>query len=157
MTKIDGKFENKIRKVMDQSLDVLDTGTLAEISRLKYRAMDAAEQKRPRKPVWVIAPVLVSLLFIVLLNIPQQEGSKFADPALTELSILTGSESLDFYEEDIEFYEWCSEVMATETNMSDQRTAVPVDTGTKHTAGTREGRSRVAKLGIARISWLIRG
>ena len=157
MTKIDEKFEHKIRNVMDQSLDDLDTGTLAEISRLKYRAMDAAEQQSSRKPVWVIAPVLVSLLFIVLLNIPQQGGNKLADPALTELSILTGSESLDFYEEDIEFYEWCSEVMATEANMSDQRTAVPVDTGTKHTAGTREGRSRVAKLGNARISWLIRG
>ena len=157
MTKIDEKFEHKIRNVMDQSLDDLDSGTLAEISRLKYRAMDAAEQQSSRKPVWVIAPVLVSLLFIVLLNIPQQVGNKLADPALTELSILTGSESLDFYEEDIEFYEWCSEVMATEANMSDQRTAVPVDTGTKHTAGTREGRSRVAKLGNARISWLIRG
>jgi len=157
MIKADEKFENMVRKTMDQSLDDLDVGTLAEISRLKYRAMDAVEHKKPRKPAWVIAPVLASLLFIVLLNMPQRGDNQFVTPGFTELNILTSAESLDFYDEDIEFYEWCSEVMASEVDMSDQRTSVPADTGTKHTAGAREGRGHVTKLGIDRVSRFIQG
>lgn len=157
MIKADEKFENKVRKTLDQSLVDLDNGTLAEIRRLKYRAMDVVEHKKSRKPVWVIAPVLASLLFIVLLNMPQRGDNQFVTPGFTELNILTSAESLDFYDEDIEFYEWCSEVMASEKNMSGQRTAVPVDTGTKHAAGTREGRSSVTKLGIDRVSRFIQG
>jgi hypothetical protein len=157
MTKVDEKFENEVRKVLDQSLNDLDAATLAEINRLKYRAMDAAEHKKSRRPLWIIAPMLVSLLFIVLVNLPHQGDSQLTAPNLTELTILTGSESLEFFAEDIEFYEWCSEVMASEENMSGQHTAVPVDAGTKPVASTREGRSHVAKLGVDRVSWLIRG
>ncbi|MDA3903280.1 MAG: hypothetical protein PF441_07530 [Desulfuromusa sp.] len=151
------KFTENIRSVLDQSLDDLDADLKVKLSRLKYRALDSAAQKKSWKLVWGSVPLTAVLLLIVLFNLPQPRQIQVASPDLTTLNILTATESLDFYAEDIEFYEWLSEVMENEQELSGQRTSVPVNPDSDNSPGTGNGQNTIAQSGTDRVSWSIRG
>lgn len=151
------KFTENIRNVLDQSLDDLDTGLKLKLSRLKYQALDSAAQKKSWRLVWGSVPLTAVLLLIVLFNLPQPRQIQIASPDLSALNILTATESLDFYAEDIEFYEWLSEVMENEQDLPGQRTSVPVHPDSDNPFGTGNGHNTIAQFGTDRISWGIRG
>ena len=150
-------FTKNICRVLDQSLGDLDAVTEKKLSRLKYRALDSAEQKKKRKLVWGTIPAAAILLLIVLFNIPQNQQIPVASPDIIELNILTAQESLDFYAEDIEFYEWLSEIMENGLELSGQHTAVPASSGPDNTLSAGNRRNIVAQSGIDRVSRGIRG
>ncbi len=158
MSQADNQFEHMVRQTLDQSLDDLDTETLAKISRLKYRAIEKAERKKSRKLLWGIASTIAILLIMVSFNLPQRNNVQITSADLPELNILTSAEPLDFYAEDIEFYLWFAETMETETEPPDHRPAVPTDTVSPHSSRTGEtGRDKLTQLGADRISGLLRG
>lgn len=150
-------FTENICNVLDQSLDDLDVATEKKISRLKYRALDSAEQKKKRKLIWASIPAAAILLLIVLFNLPQNQQIIVVSPDIIELNILTAKESLDFYAEDIEFYEWLSEIMENELDLSGQHTAVPVHPDPDKALSAGNSRDAVAQSGIDRVSRGIRG
>ena len=150
-------FTKNVCRVLDQSLDDLDTVTERKLSQLKYRALDSAAQKKSWKLVWGTVPATVVLLLIVLSNLPQKQQIQVASPDIIELNILTAKESLDFYAEDIEFYEWLSEVMENEPELSGQHTAVPVNSDSGNSFSTGNRRNIIAQSGTDRVSWGFRG
>jgi len=153
----DDKFTEKLCHLLDQSLDDLDPAVEARLSRMKYRALDEASSHRQRNFVWGAIPATLVLLMIVVFNVPQRYSST---PDFAELNILTTPEPLDFYAEDIEFYEWLSDVLEAEPPLSDRRSAVfdlslplPVD-------GRRNGKnvqSVITRSGTDRIYWSFYG
>ncbi len=151
------KFTKKICSVLDQSLDDLDTATVSKLSRLKYRALDSATSKKSWKLVWAGLPMTAVLLLIMLFNMPNTQHSQIELQGVVEFNILTDTEPLDFYTEDIEFYEWLSEVMENDSELSGQHTTVPVDTDSDNSLGSGNRRNTVAQSGNDRISWSIRG
>lgn len=150
-------FTKNICRVLDQSLDDLDAVTENKVSQLKYRALDSAAQKKSWKLVWGTIPVTAVLLVIVLFNLPQNQQIQVATPDIIELNILTAKESLDFYAEDIEFYEWLSEVMENEPELSGQHTAVPVSSDSDNSFSPGNRRNVIAQFGTDRVSWGVRG
>ncbi len=118
----DDKFTEQLCRVLDQSLDEFDPAVEVRLSRMKYRALDEARSHRQRKFVWGAVPATLALLLIVVFNVPQRH---IVAPDFAELNILTAPESLDFYAEDIEFYEWLSDVLETESQPPDRHSAVP--------------------------------
>ncbi|MCF6267848.1 MAG: hypothetical protein L3J57_15085 [Desulfuromusa sp.] len=156
------KFTENVRSVLNQSLADLDTDTEFKLGRLKYRALDSAKQKKKGKFVWGAVPAAVVLSLVLLFNLPQNQQIHVASPDVFVLSILTAEEPLDFFAEDIEFYEWLSEVMEDESELSGQHTAVPdipvsdnpLSTGNRQT-GNRQ--RIIAQSGADRVSWSIRG
>lgn len=157
MNENNDKFTEKINRVLDQSLNDLDAATEMKLSRLKYRALDPGAQKKTWGLAWGSVPLLAVLLLIVLFNLPQNRQVEIESPGFTELNILTATESLDFYAEDIEFYEWLSEVLESEKELSDQHTDVPANTDSDNSFGTGSGQNTVAQSGNDRISWSLRG
>ncbi len=151
------KFTDNICSVLDRSLDDLDTTTKLKLSRLKYQALDTAIQKKSWNLAWGGVPMVVVLLLIVLWNQPQNQQMQVASPDLTALNILTAEESLDFYAEEIEFYEWLSEVMEKDQKLPDQHTSVPVNNDSNDASGTGIGRNAFAQSGTDRVSRGIRG
>ncbi|MDX2493903.1 MAG: hypothetical protein QNK27_02955 [Desulfuromusa sp.] len=151
------KFIENICSTLDHSLDGLDADAEFKLGRLKYRALDSAKQKKSWRLVWGSVPLTAVLLLIVLFNTPQNQQMRVALPDVFELNILIAEESLDFYAEDIEFYEWLSEVMENEQELSGQRTSVPVNPDSDNSLGTGNGQNTIAQSGTDRVSWSIRG
>ena len=151
------KFTEKISRVLDQSLSDLDAATEVKLSRLKYRALDSMAQKKTWGLVWGSVPLLAVLLLIALFSLPQNRQMQVVSPDFTELNILTATESLGFYAEDIEFYEWLSEVLESDEELFDQHTGVPASTESDHSLGTGSKRNTIAQSGNDRISWGLRG
>jgi len=157
MNNYEDKLTENICKVLDQSLEDLDPATAAKLSRLKYRALDVVEQKKKRSLIWNAIPMTVVLLLIVLFNVPQQRQVQVTAPGIAELSILTSPEPLNFYTEDIEFYEWLSDVMENELDLSGQHTAVPVNSDAISPLSAGNRRNILTQSGTYRVSGGIRG
>ncbi len=153
----DDKFEDNICRLLDQSVDDLGVDVELKLGRLKYRAMSSTASKKSWKPIWGGALMTAALLLIVLMNLPQNRQIQFASPNFTELDILTAKESLEFYAEDIEFYEWLSEVLENEPDVMGEHTSVPTYTDPANSSGGGEGRNRLAQSGADRVSRDIRG
>ncbi len=158
MSHADNQFEKAVRQTLDRSLDDLDTETAAEISRLKYRAMEKAEQNKVKKWLWKFAPAIIILLIMVTFNLRQDNYIQMTSTDMPELNILTSTESLEFYAEEIEFYLWFAETMGTEMEHPDYRPAVPADTIAPPSSCTEgaEGRD-FTQLGTDRVSGVLRG
>ena len=151
------KFNNNICRLLDQSVDNLDADTEFKIGRLKYRALSAAVPKRSRRPILGSVFMAASLLFIVLFNVPQNRQIQMVSPSFTEFDILTAKESLEFYAEDIEFYEWLSEIMEDDPAFMGEHPPLPNHTDSELTSGRGKGRNNLAKSGTDRVSRGIRG
>ncbi|MFK5927811.1 MAG: hypothetical protein QM483_14390 [Desulfuromusa sp.] len=150
-------FTKNICRVLDQSLDDLDAVTENKVSRLKYRALDSATQKKSWKFIWAGVPMTAVLLLMVLFNMPDTQQSQIVLQDVAEFNILTDTEPLDFYAEDIEFYEWLSEIMENELELSGQHTAVPVNSGSDCAFSARTRRDILTQSGTYRVSGSIRG
>jgi hypothetical protein len=153
----DDKFEDNICRLLDQSVDDLGADVEFKLGRLKYRAMSSTAAKKSWRPIWGSAFMTAALLLIVLINLPQNRQTQMASPSFTELDILTAKESLEFYAEDIEFYEWLSEVLENEPDVMGEHTSVPTHTDPANSSGGGEGRNRFAQSGADRVSRDIRG
>lgn len=110
----DDRLERGARRLLDESLGELDGETLERLRRSRLQALAAGEKKRRgRWLLWGVVPTLATALLLVLLWPKVGPIPNGIDPGqeLPELSLLTLEEPLDFYQEEMEFYEWLSEVM----------------------------------------------
>jgi len=152
MSSKDDKFIEDIRQQLDQSLDELDVATRSRLTQARAVAVERGARRQYRLFYWAALPAAGLALALLLLNVPSLTGPQLLTPEITLLPMLTAAEPLDFYQEEIEFYEWLSEVMDTEQESSDlQRTFVEPDTADR-VAGTTGQRDRTAQLGNARVS-----
>ena len=157
MNHSDDKFTEQLCHLLDQSLDDLDSAVEVRLSRMKYRALDEVRSSRQRKFIWGAVPATLVLLMIVVFNVPQRRS---VAPDFAELNILTAPEPLDFYTEDIEFYEWLSDVLETELQPSDRHSAVSGVPPSRLIDGSRNRRGRqfaITGSGADRIYWSFYG
>ena len=117
----DDIFVNKVRGVLDHSIQDLGDPVESKLRRLKYHALQADSAKGKYRLLWGGGSFLVVLLVLIVLNIPQQRPAPEGVDLVT-LQIISSDEPLDFYLRDIEFYEWLSEVMDHELDISAPRT-----------------------------------
>lgn len=117
MKKTDRNFADTARDVLNDSLDQLDDRTLAELGRLKYRALDSEGDKKSGKPVWAVASVAICLLIIVAINYYPVDRGTFVAPGMADINLLSANEPLEFYAQEIEFYLWYSETDAVDADL----------------------------------------
>lgn len=150
-------FAENIRQTLNQSLDDLDQNTLSQLNQMKYRALDQT-RKPSRRIVWGAVPAtVVALLLVFMLNVQQSKTQQTMPTDISLLSLLTEADTLDFYAEDIEFYQWLSEVLNDEADPGNQRghLSAPLESDLVFSRGN--GRENGSEYRTARISWNIRG
>ncbi|WP_155005826.1 hypothetical protein [Pelobacter seleniigenes] len=119
--KQDDIFVKKVCGALDHSIADLGDSVEGKLGRLKYHALQTDSAQGTYRLLWGGGSFLVVLLVLVVLNIPQQQPAPGGADLVT-LQILSSDEPLDFYQRDIEFYEWLSEVMDHELDISAPRT-----------------------------------
>lgn len=147
MEKDDRLIEN-IRQVLDQSLEDLDGATRSRLTQARHLAVERQQVKTSRFFYWGSVPVAGLVLLVLLLNWQAAPLNPVAVPQVDDVGIFTASEPLEFYQEEIEFYEWLSEVLEAEKEVSDYGSSLPdvpvadrcVDTRTRY-VGTTESRN----------------
>ena len=109
----DEEKRKKICQVLDQSVAELDPDALQRLQRGRASALDRLHSKRRGywKSLWAGVPGLVVLVIIGLISWPTSDTPQVQLPDLIELNLLTSTQSLDFYAQDIEFYLWLAETM----------------------------------------------
>ncbi|OEU71354.1 MAG: hypothetical protein BA864_12145 [Desulfuromonadales bacterium C00003093] len=154
MSQKDAKLIENIRQVLDQSVEKLDSVTASRLTQARSQALESRQKKRFPLLYWGSLPAAGLLLLVLLFSWPGTTIPPVAVPEINELSILTSADPLDFYQEDIEFYEWLSEVIEAEKKLSDHSRAVPaVIAGRFNGSGAQ--RAGIAEYRIARISGVI--
>ncbi len=149
------KFLEDVCRTLDTASEDLEGATLSRLNQARQRALTHRKLNN-RKPSfgWRLVPVAGLLLLVVLVS--RQPGSNLEPDlsAITDLQIITAEDSLDFYQEEIGFYEWLSEVMENEN--------VHNGSGSSHTTAsntifTGEGSRRrsTAEPRSDRVYWFI--
>lgn len=119
MSEQEEKFVRDARRVLDDSLGDIDGLTSARLTAVRLRALEQAKRKPRRWLLWGSLPAgLVAALLLFLLW-PSAPLHQVTEPDPADLNILTASEPLEFYQEDMEFYQWVSEVLDHENELSD--------------------------------------
>ena len=110
----DREFEERAKRLFDESVAALDGGTRSKLTQARYRALE--ELKPRRQPMWTRALVpagaaaVVATLTVMLWQGPLSpvDDESFNVAAVTDLEILLSEEELDMIEE-LEFYAWLEE------------------------------------------------
>ena len=99
------KFLNNVRNTLHKSLDAIDAETTSRIKQARYQALEQGHNKSswlmPFSAIAVTASVVT--LSVTLWFTPFNEMNE--ELVLEDISLLTASEELDFYQE-LEFYNW---------------------------------------------------
>lgn len=147
MTDDPEKLLQDVRRVLDEQNNNLDGSTLSSLNRARQRALQGRKKRRARFWGWSLMPAAGAVLMVLLLRQPTDivlpSGEEISD-----LQILTSEESLEFFQEDMAFYEWIEEVMENESvhnnnndtldNISDNLVSTGnFERGTKHSASRR--------------------
>lgn len=151
MKKPDEKFISDVVDTLDRSLESLDPETLERLSRLKYRAIDTPLRGgRWQKTGWIFTATAALLFLFVLSPVLNRDAGIPSVTESVDLRILTTTEPFEFYAEDVEFYQWLSELMEKnpelfEQDSVDDRSAGPAG----HSAGTGASEGDATQPGIA--------
>ena len=105
------QFIDNVKKALDLSVENLDPGTQAKLTRMRHKALDAGERKGFDIRQWFTLPVVgwaATACILVLgltLYMKQPNGSL---PPLEDIDLLAAEDNLEFYD-DLEFYAWLAE------------------------------------------------
>jgi hypothetical protein len=116
------RFVRTIKDVLEQSLDTLDEKHLARLARARQRALATPPRDRFSWLRWSPLPVVATLLLVLLLR-PDSEPPAAVDYPWTDIQILSAAETLDFFSEDIQFYQWLLEVVNDEQEGSNDHSS----------------------------------
>jgi hypothetical protein len=118
MTDDPEKLLKNVRRVLDEQSENLDGSTLSRLNGARQKALEGRKKRRARLWGWSLVPAAAATLMLLVLRQP----SDFMQPAgdeISDLQILISEESLDFFQEDLAFYEWIEEVMEKESVHND--------------------------------------
>lgn len=129
MNDVNERLKKNICQVLDRSIDDIDAQTATEIDRLKYNAFDASVKRKPLILFYKGAAVsaFLAVLSVFLFNGVEQQSQQMFSNDTTELQVLLTDDTIDFYTEEIEFYEWLSEVLEKEPDLLDRRSDIFID------------------------------
>ena len=101
----DQAFLDNTRRVLDNSVDAIDEETSSRLRQIRYQALNNKAEKNygliPYSAFAATAAVLVLTITIWLTQAPDIND----ELVLQDISILTSTEELDFYQQ-LEFYNW---------------------------------------------------
>ena len=106
----DDKFLTEVKRVLDQSVQVLDPDKTNRLQRARMYALETGMRRRPWAAwIWVsgLAVASVAILALVFL-LKGQEVSNQPHPMLEDLELMTSTENVEL-SEDLEFYDWLAE------------------------------------------------
>ncbi len=106
------KFTTDVRKVLGQSVQAMDSKVEQRLAALKYRALDAPAKTAQSFYRWSSVAVAAIIAVITFVSWPQQSAVKGVD--LVTLEIVGEPDALDFFQHDMEFYQWLSEEIQNE-------------------------------------------
>jgi len=130
------QFLENARQLLDESVHDLDGATRSKLAQARNAALESRHRSRRRLLTWgtpaagLAAAALVGVLVLRTPSVPIEESS------VADLDILTSEESLEFYE-DIEFYEWLSEVAENENDLSGDGDSVPAPVAARSRIGAK--------------------
>jgi hypothetical protein len=113
----DDKLKNQVRQLLDESVAGLDDATCRRLQQARQRALAVGESRRSRRWwLWGGMPAMATALLLLLVWSQQETATKglLPVPDLFEPGLLAMEEPLDFYQEEVEFYEWLAEVLETD-------------------------------------------
>jgi hypothetical protein len=104
----------RAREVFDASVESLDAGTRARLSRARFEAVEAASRTRSSSwRVWAPAAAVAATVIVAVAiwraperAAPPVAAAASADTALDAVEMLADGEALDLVENDLAFYEW---------------------------------------------------
>ena len=104
----------RAREVFDASVESLDAGTRARLSRARFEAVEAASRARATSwRTWVPAAAVAAtvIVAVAIWRMPESAESPVAvaapgDTALDAVEMLADGEALDLVENDLAFYDW---------------------------------------------------
>lgn len=102
----DRSFTNKIRQMLDNSTEELDTDISRRLRLARYRALENYEEKHSYwKPAGGFALASMLLVAIGVWQFGGHERGNGMAQAMDDLELIASSDSLQLYE-DLEFYQW---------------------------------------------------
>lgn len=155
MNRNNDTLTENIRQVLDQSLEDLDASTRSRLTQARYLALERRKSSKQRLFLWGSIPAAGLTLLVLFLLWPSAPITQLKGPDIGELNILTSAEPLDFYQEEMEFYEWLSEVMETEKEFSGRLNPQSDNPFSNHFARPGWQQQRVAESGNAGIPGVI--
>jgi len=146
------KFNRDVRRILNESLEDFDGATLSRLNQARHRALAARSGRKTRLVLWGSIPAAGLVVLLLLLFQPLAPIPRVTEPDLSDLQIMTATESLDFYQEDMEFYEWMTEVLENDKELSGDDRSQPVVVSVGPFASTADRRAGSAGARIDRIS-----
>ena len=106
MNKSDDQFAQDAKALFDASVDELDGATLSTLNQSRHRALEELGSPRAGLLRWApAAGVAAAALLAVMLTLPSPNQVETMPPAIADMEILLGEESIEMLE-DLEFYSW---------------------------------------------------
>jgi len=104
------QFIDNVKKALDLSVENLDPGTQAKLTRMRHKALDAGGRKGFDIRQWFTLPVVgwATACILVLglaIYMKQPNGTL---PPLEDIDLLAAEDNLEFYD-GLEFYAWLAE------------------------------------------------
>ena len=104
----------RAREVFDASVESLDAGTRARLSRARFEAVEAANRGRSAGwRTWFSAAAVAAtvIVAVAIWRMPESAESPVAvaapgDTALDAVEMIVDGEALDLVENDLAFYDW---------------------------------------------------
>lgn len=111
------ELERKSRAAFDESVQSLDAATRSRLARARARALEDLRHRHPAwSSTWLPAGAAAAAALVAVMVWRGDEGDPQAtEPvlsALEDLDIVAGSEDLDMFEEDEDFYAWVADEMS---------------------------------------------
>jgi hypothetical protein len=106
-----GRFEERTKRVFDESVAALDAATRSRLTQARYRALEERKPARRRGWQWSpLAPVgtLAAAALVVWLTIGQPPVVDDTG-LLSDLEVLLAEEDLEMLDEELDFYGWLEE------------------------------------------------
>jgi hypothetical protein len=127
----------KIREVLDESLHDIDSNTLAQLKRARQHALTRKNQRPIYYPWvrWGIVPA-TALLLVLLMN-PWEIEQPEPKISLADLALFADADNMDFFAEELEFYQWLLEIDENEKeDHNPHRPDVSLDRSPNFVCGT---------------------
>lgn len=107
MMQDDSKLKNRIRNMLDASLEDLDPDVCRRLQQARHTALETST--KAHMPFWQPAGalLLVSVMLLIIFIWPERQN--LPEPVtLADVELMTADDSLQLYE-DLDFYQWLLE------------------------------------------------